>query len=382
MRAGPELAWRQLIAQKGHFVAALAGVAFAVTLMLGQIGLRDSLLATAIRLYSHLRADIVMTSWEYQFAQSAGTIPRIRMEQAMAVNGVESCAPLQMGWLNIENPEDHADHQIIMLGFDPDRQVFDFAGQQVDFGPLTRPGSLIFDARSRSIYGPIAARFKAGAPLKIVASRREAEIVGMVALGPGFDNDGYVFASDSTFGEFSPVGSLPSIGAIRIRPGADKRMVIANLRALLPRDVRFTAMPEFLEREKDYWLRTSPIGFVFTAGLVLGIVVGAVVVYQILYTDVTNHLAEYATMKAMGYRDGALFGMVVMQAVYLSVLGFIPGALMAKAIFMVTQNATLLPFEITMARLAEVYALTFAMCTVSGGLAMRALKQADPAEIF
>ncbi len=384
MTAGIYLAWRQLSKQKGHFTAALAGVAFAVTLMLGQIGLRDSLLTTATRLYSHLNADIVMTSWQYQFQQGAGVIAEKRFAQALAVPGVSSCMPLQIGWAALKNPSDFEEHQIVLLGLNPSDDVFRFEGQAVRFNALTERGTLLFDDQSRSMFGPIAAQARAAKRVEVQASERQAEVVGLFRLGPGFGTDGYVISSDFTYriltaGTASP---LPSLGLIRLRPGADADQVVKSLTAALPPDVRFVAMPEFIEQEKRYWLRVSPIGFVFTAGLLMGLIVGSVVVYQILYTDVSNHRAEYATMKAMGYRDIQLALLVMRQAVLMSVLGFIPGALMADAIYIITRNATLLPLEMNLLRSSQVYLLTLLMCAGSGAFAMLALRKADPAEIF
>jgi len=384
MTAGIHLAWLQLTEQKGHFAAALAGVAFAVTLMLGQIGLRDSLLTTATRVYSHLKADVVMTSWQYQFQQGTGVIPEERMAQALAVSGVASCAPLHIGWAALKNPVDHQEHQIVLLGFDPAQDVFRFDGQAVKFNALTESGTLLFDQLSRAMFGPIATQVRARGQVKVLASRREAEVVGLFRLGPGFGTDGHLISSDSTYrtltaGTSSP---LPALGLIRVHPGVPVDQVVSSLTAALPTDVRFVPMPEFLEQEKRYWLQTSPIGFVFTAGLLMGLVVGSVVVYQILYTDVANHRAEYATMKAMGYRDVQLSFLVLRQAALMSVLGFIPGALMADAIYIVTRNATLLPLEMNVVRSAQVYLLTLLMCAASGAFAMLALRKADPAEIF
>ena len=384
MTAGIYLAWRQLSKQKGHFTAALAGVAFAVTLMLGQIGLRDSLLTTATRLYSHLNADIVMTSWQYQFQQGAGVIAEKRFAQALAVPGVWSCMPLQIGWTALKNPSDYQEHQIVLLGLNPSDDVFRFEGQPVRFNALTERGTLLFDDQSRSMFGPIAAEARAAKRVEVQASERQAEVVGLFRLGPGFGTDGYVISSDFTYriltaGTASP---LPSLGLIRLRPGVDADQVVKSLTAALPPDVRFVAMPEFIEQEKRYWLRVSPIGFVFTAGLLMGLIVGSVVVYQILYTDVSNHRAEYATMKAMGYRDIQLALLVMRQAVLMSVLGFIPGALMADAIYIITRNATLLPLEMNLLRSSQVYLLTLLMCAGSGAFAMLALRKADPAEIF
>jgi putative ABC transport system permease protein len=234
------------------------------------------------------------------------------------------------------------------------------------------------------MYGPLAQRFRTSGPFNVEASAHQARIVGLLALGPGFGTDGHVFASDISYRNFvAGISSpLPSLGIIRLSPGADAARVLRQLQASLPSDVRFSTMPQFMRDEKQYWLKTSPIGFVFTAGLVIGIVVGSVVVYQILYSDVTNHLAEYATMKAMGFRDRHLFLLIVRQAVFMSILGFIPGALMAKAIFVVTHAATLLPLDMSALRLIQVYMLTLSMCGVSGALAMQALRSADPAEIF
>ncbi len=384
MTAGIHLAWLQLTKQKGHFLAALAGVAFAVTLMLGQIGLRDSLLTAAIRLYSHLNADVVMTSWQYQFEQGAGVIARERFAQALAVPGVLSCAPLDIGWAALKNPVNYQEHQIVLLGLNPADDVFRFDGQPVKFDALTESGALLFDDESRAMFGPIAAQARAHGDVQVQASRREAEVVGLFRLGPGFGTDGHLIASDFTYRMLTTGSSstLPALGLIRIRPGADASQVVRSLSAALPSDVRFTTMPNFLEQEKSYWLRVSPIGFVFTAGLLIGLVVGSVVVYQILYSDVSNHRAEYATMKAMGYRDGQLSLLVMRQAVLMSVLGFIPGALLADAIYTITRNATLLPLEMTAVRSAQVYLLTLIMCAGSGAFAMLALRKADPAEIF
>src|SRR6185436_14690873 len=102
------------------------------------------------------------------------------------------------------------------------------------------------------------------------------------------------------------------------------------------------------------------------AGLLIGFVVGSVIVYQILYTDVIDHLKEYATLKAIGYSDRFLFGVVLQQAVILSVLGFFPGCLAAGGIFFLTRRITLLPAYLTMDRATLVFLLTLLMCSIAG----------------
>ena len=122
--------------------------------------------------------------------------------------------------------------------------------------------------------------------------------------------------------------------------------------------------------------------FCLFLGLILGLFVGLIIVYQILYTDVTDHLGEYATLKAMGYRDGFLAWIVVQESAILSIFGFLPGLAIAYWVYHLAASATLLPLQMTRSRIVMVYLLTLAMCAVSGLLAVRRLRSADPAEIF
>jgi putative ABC transport system permease protein len=139
---------------------------------------------------------------------------------------------------------------------------------------------------------------------------------------------------------------------------------------------------ELMGREKTYWATHTPIGFVFRLGLFMGLIVGSVVVYQILYNDVTQHLDEYATLKAMGYPDRFLFQIVLQESLILSMLGFIPGVVLSQAVYSIAHWATLLPLQLDPTRVAVVYVLNLVMCIFSGLLATRRLRRADPAEIF
>jgi putative ABC transport system permease protein len=384
MRAGPKLAWLQLIQQRGHFAAALSGVAFAVTLMFSQIGLRDSLVNASIRLYRHLRSDIIMTSWEYH-SQRGGipSIARHRFAQVLGAEGVESCSPLQIGVVSLKNTEDFQEHQITLVGFNPTDDVWDLDDKREDLGALREQGAVLFDEKSRGLYGPMAQMFAAKAPVPIIAAKHRVNIVGLIDLGPGFNNDGYMFSSDATYDGLSmEATALPVMGVVRLKTGADPKQVLTRLRGMMPNDVRFVERDEFLEQEKQYWLTQTPVGILFSAFLILGLIIGSVVVYQILYSDVTSHLPEYATMKAMGYSDRKLFQLVLLQAVYLSNVGFVPGAIFAQIIFILLEKKTLLPFAMTLERSCQVYLLTVGMCGISAAIAMLALRNADPAEIF
>jgi putative ABC transport system permease protein len=382
VRAGVELAWLQLIKKKGHFVVAISGVTFAVTLMFTQIGLLDGLLNASVRLYQHIAADAVITSWDYRFQQGTALVPKRRIAEVLAVNGVEQCIPLQISPLVFENPETHEQHAIMVIGFPLDDGIWTFKDQGVDFHLLEVMGSAIYDSRSRAVFGPLPQILRAHGPVRVIVARRSVDVVGVLALGPGFGNDGYLFTSDATYDTLIPNSTQPMVGMIRFKPGADHERVLHDLRTVLPADVRITAYDQFLQDEKDYWLHRTPTGIIFTAMLFLGVVVGGVVVYQILYSDVMNHLPEYATMKAMGYSDRKLFRVVMIQAICMSIVGFVPGMLIAAVIFVLLEKITFLPLAMTLTRMWEVYALTLFMCAAAGATAMQALRAADPAEIF
>jgi putative ABC transport system permease protein len=134
--------------------------------------------------------------------------------------------------------------------------------------------------------------------------------------------------------------------------------------------------------ERSYWEEGTAIGFIFGLGVAMGFIVGIVIVYQILYTDVSDHLAEYATLKAMGYTDTYLLGVVLQEALLLAVLGYIPAFALAVLLYDLTASATLLPIAMTFNRAMLVLGLTVSMCFISGAIAVRRLRAADPADIF
>lgn len=139
---------------------------------------------------------------------------------------------------------------------------------------------------------------------------------------------------------------------------------------------------EFVQREVDYWSGSTPIGYVFTLGAVIGTIVGLIIVYQILFSDVQSHLAEYATLKAMGYTSAFLKGLVIRESFYLSVLGFVPALGLSILLYDQAAQATQLPMEMTIERGAVVFVVTVLMCAFSGLLAIRKLDNLDPAEVF
>jgi putative ABC transport system permease protein len=211
------------------------------------------------------------------------------------------------------------------------------------------------------------------------------QVAGVFTLGASFAADGNAITSDSTFLNLFP-GRQPNeidVGMIKLQPNANPEQVKRQLQALLPRqEVIVLTLDEFAAREKEYWANSTAIGFIFTLGTVVGFIVGVVIVYQILYSDVADHLPEYATLKAMGYKNKYLMGVLLQQAVILAVLGFIPSLGVSWFVYSLAESATLLPIRMTTERAITVFILTLIMCMGSGAIALRKLNQADPADIY
>ncbi|MGL6282826.1 MAG: FtsX-like permease family protein, partial [Microcoleaceae cyanobacterium] len=172
------------------------------------------------------------------------------------------------------------------------------------------------------------------------------------------------------------------IGVIQLSAGADEAAILGAMRQYLPKDVWVFSRQEFFSWEQKYWKESTPIGFIFTLGAAMGFVVGVVIVYQILYTDVADHLPEYATLKAMGYSDAYFFLLVLQEAFLLAILGYLPSLFVANILYGLAYNATSLPMAMTLTRALRVFLLTLIMCILSGAIAMRKLQEADPADIF
>jgi putative ABC transport system permease protein len=172
------------------------------------------------------------------------------------------------------------------------------------------------------------------------------------------------------------------LGLIRLHDGADAALVRNGLREYLPKDVLVMTKADFVERERNYWDTATPIGYIFAFGAIMGFVVGAIIVYQILFADVSEHLNEYATLRALGYPNRFVSGIVIQQAIILGVLGYIPGVLAVTWLYGKAATATSLPLYVTTDRALTVFIMTLTMCAISAVLALRKVRRLDPADVF
>lgn len=379
-----KLAWLQLTREKTRLAVALAGVAFAAILVFMQIGFHDALFNSAVRFHRRLNGDVVIINPQSSYLAGMRSFTRRRLYQVAGVPGVKSVHSIYAAMTRWKHPYTGKTRIIFIAGFDPTAPVFDMADVNAHLDALRIPDVALFDDASRPEFGPVAAEFREGKTITTEVPERRVTIVGLFHLGTSFGIDGSLITSDLNFLRLFPhrPPGLIDIGLIRLHPGVDAEAVRDRLRAQLPNDIEVLTTNDYTRREQQYWGTSTPIGYVFTFGAIMGLVVGAVIVYQILFADISDHLAEYATLKAMGYTNRFLFGVVLGEAFILAVFGFVPGLAIVTQLYDLTEQATLLPMQVSPTIAVEVLGLTIVMCWVSGGIALRKLRSADPAEVF
>lgn len=379
------LAWNNLTHDRRRLLLAVAGVAFAVLLMFLQLGFRNALFDSTVAFIDSLDADLVVAAADRYTLAIAEPFSRRRLEQAHAVAGVAAAEPLyiEQGLAQLYGGAGRTGRPIRLVACDPEAVVFLDPGVLAVMPTLRRPFTALADACSKSDYGSL----EVGATVNVAG--RDVRVIGGFRMGTDFTNDGTLVVGTRTFHELLPrrypnadgEGNV-DLGVVQVRPGDSIQDVKRSLSAALPDDVEVLTKREFAARERLFWQRSTPIGFVFGLGLLLGFVVGVVVCYQVLATEISDHMAELATLKAMGYGPRYFLRLVVEESLYLATLAFLPGLAAAAGAYWWLGMVTGLPMRLSLARASAVFGLTLAMCVVSGLLAIRRLHSAAPADLF
>ncbi len=384
MKGKIPLAWLQLKREATRLGVALAGIAFADILMFMQLGFRDSLYLSNVRIHDSLRGDIVLINSQSSALPSMKSFSQRRLYKALDLPTVESVHPIYIDFTSWKNPATGRPRNLVMIGINPEFNIINLPGVQENINKIKLPDTVLYDRASRPEFGPIVAEFEKGKTVTTEVRRRRIKVGGLFTLGASFAADGNLITSDVNFLRIftNRQRGLIDIGVIRLKPGADANAVAEQLRKNLTDDVKVLTKQEFIDFEREFWASSTAIGFIFTLGTIMGFIVGTVIVYQILYTEVTDHLAEYATLKAIGYTQKYLLIVILQEAFILAILGYVPGFAFTLFLYNTARNATLLPVFMNLERAIMVLILTIIMCFISGTIAVRKLSSADPADIF
>ena len=380
------LAWLQLTRNKVRLLVALMGITFAVVLIFIQLAFLDSLYESQTALHRSLKADLVLINPEMKTLASKRNFSRQHLYRALNFDQVASVNYLYHGQQTFKYKGSAGGKGIIIVGVNPEAPPFEIPNFDQLAPQLRTTGTVLFDQNSDlKEYGNIVEDLQSGKPITAEVGDRKVWIGGAVDFaGASFADDGNLIASSATFLQIIPHRNADdiTIGLITLKPDVDKQKFLNGMAAQLPENVQVMTLQDFIDLEKHYWSTSAPIGFVFGMGVLVGFLVGVIIVYQILYNEVSDHLPDYAVLKARGYKHRYFLGILFQEALLLAILGYIPGFAISLGLYDVTKDATALPIHMTFQRASLVLLLTIMMCFMSGAIIMRKLREADPAELF
>jgi putative ABC transport system permease protein len=377
------LAVAQLSHQKVRLLVALSGIGFANILIFMQLGFSALLFDGVTRIHEHLKGDLFLVSKRTKYLGDQPFSKR-QLYQAASVDGVAEASPFyysaQGTWVN---PETKEMTNVVVIAFNPAQPVMDLPEVNQQLEQIKLPNTVLFDSKSQAILGPVTKWLAHQKTITTELSGRRIKVGGTFTLGSSLFKSGHLITSDWNYLRLFGPDSIDEIhvGIITLRPGADPQTVLKNIQAILPDDVTVMTRQKFVESEIAYWSQ-NPSGVIFSFGTIMGFIVGVVIVYQVLYSDVNDHLAEYATLKAIGYSGMQLLAVVFTEAIILAVLGFIPGFSCAIGMYMLLGNLTQIPIAMRADVALQVFILTVLMCMISAAIAARKLQSADPADVF
>jgi putative ABC transport system permease protein len=376
------LAWRSLTTHKWRLVRSSAGIGFAVLLMLMQLGFQQAFFDAALQVLRGLDGDIFLQSvHKYQFA-TQDPVPYSLLASAKNVPGVVSARPLYADWYNLfwKNPLDGKAYLVRGFAFEPDKPVFLFPEVNEQRDKLVADGAVLVDRHGRRFLG-----------MNRDISQTEingvkVDIVGKFALGPDFISDGTVIMSGRTFASLlhGTLGNPPGValGVIKLAAGADPNAVQRELRKALPATIAVLTKDQLIAFERAFQADVSSAGPIFAIGTIVGFVVGLLISYQITFTEISDLLPQYATLKAIGYPTVFLLRVVLEQAALNGVSGWVPAVLLSLGLYRLIGQIALLPMQMSLGIILVSLGLTIGMCLLSALIAVGRVVRADPAEVF
>lgn len=373
-----EVAWKVLTHQAGRTALAIGGVFVAIVLIFVELGFFIAVPQGGMLVYDHMRFDLLLCSDKYVFQALSWQFPRAVLTTVARVAGVAQASPVYLGAAKWRDPAGGLRIDISVIGFDPRAGAFAVPGIERQTAGLERPDTMLVDSSTRSIFGPLTT----GRAIDL--DGQGMTIGGRYSLGTGFLGLGVALVDQANFfrvfRDRSP--DQVNLGLVTLRPGADPEKVAAALRTVLPGGTQVFTRAGLTRHEVAYWTTKTATGVIFGSGLVVAFVVGIMILYQTLATQIARQLPQFAMLKAIGYRNRALDAIVLAEAALIMLVAFVPALFVSFGLYAVIRRETLLPVNLSATELSGVFAAAAAMAIASALFSLARLRRADPADIF
>jgi len=369
------LARRNLLHDRLRFVITVSGVAFAVTLVLVQVGLFMGLLDKATVTIQNSTADLWVTSRETPNVDFAHTFPETNVLRVRGIPGVERADNLLIQFMNIQLPSGAEEGCLVYALHDFQAWNLPWNVQGADVRDLKRGRYILMDKSAERRFG----RFEVGDYREIL--RRRFKVIGTTTGAASFTTAPIVFMDFGNAQELLETlqGKTQYI-LVRLAAGADAGAVAAEIRRRLPYNDVYTK-EGWASRSRTYWVVSTGLGMNMGVTVFLGVLVGIVVVAQTLYTSAVEHVKEFGTVKAIGGSNWDIYRILGEQALIAAVVGFVLGGLLSLAMRPVMAKLYL-NVLVSPSFAAAVFVGTVLMCLGAAMLSFRRVAGIDPALVF
>ena len=377
------IAWMMLRRHPLRLCTSLVAFAFASILVLMQLAIQDTLYNSSVALIAGINADAFLLNRQTTSMMSLTSFPQSRLANANDGRDVVSASPFSFRYMNWRLPGEETGRYPMAIGINPGDEVFLDNNIQSQLKKLTIEGSVLFDELSPNYYGPVKKTMAAGENFTVSSGSHRLRVAGIFKLGPTFAYESTIITSLVTFNEIYPAKNpMISIGLIKLKPGIDVDRWIIKSNNNLPEDVYLVNKQDFIKSEKAVWSTEKPIGYIFLFGALMGLTIGAIMVYQLLSTDVSYNILTYATMMSLGYRRGQLESIVVTEGLIISAISFPCAWAISGLLCRAITNSTSLSVGLSEATILTTYGLAVLVSVSASLFAMLKLKDADPSDLF
>jgi putative ABC transport system permease protein len=371
-----DLARKNMLHDKLRFIITVSGVAFAVMLVLFQVGLFLGLLSNATVTIENLGAELWVTSRNTPNVDFAHTFPESRVERVRSTPGVARADNLIVNFMNVSLPNGAVETSLVYALENFEAWSFPWRMAEGDVSDLRRGDYVLVDDSATKRFGP----FKTGDYREFQGTR--LKIVGRTQEARSFTTNPISFMDYRLAQRLTPnlLQGQTTYVVVKLEPGANVETVRAELRQRLPYNDVYTSA-EWAQLSRQYWITNTGIGFSMFMTIFLGCLVGVVVVAQTLYTSTMEHLKEFGTVKAIGGSNRDIYGILARQAIIAAVVGVVLGGIPA-----LLANPLMRPLDLKIIitpQLAVIVCLgTLVMCLLSAMLSFHKVASIDPALVF
>lgn len=371
-----DLALRSLLHDKLRFGITVAGVAFAVTLVLVQVGLFLGLLSNASVSIENADADLWVTTRNTPNVDFARPFSENYVHRVRSVPGVERADNLIVSFMTVALPTGGSESVTVYALEDFRDWNLPWAVPEGRVGDLSRGDFFMLDDYATKRMGA----FQVGDYREVSGTR--LRIIGRTTGARSFTTNPLAFM-DYGLAQRIAGGTIDGrthYVLVKLLPGADAEAVAAEIRRRLPyNDVHTRA--RWAELSRGYWVGSTGLGMSSFLTVFLGCLVGVVVVAQTLYTSTLEHLKEFGTVKAIGGSNADVYRILLKQALVAAVVGFCIG-LVPVMVMRPLMEGFGLRLVIPTHMLGVVAVGTLLLCTGASMVSFRKVAGIDPALVF